>query len=86
MHVDFKILCSLFLYSTADEAADWCYNTTCPDELSDVAEDTCCIWHVNVHSCPASDSPYCGPWIQPSGSTYTHSAVLWGQVGSISQP
>ena len=72
------------IFRTAAEAADWCYNTTCPTDLDDVNEDTCCIWHVNVHSCPiTTELAYCGPWIQPSGSVYTHSAVMWGAVSIL---
>ena len=74
----------LVLCSDSAAAKAYCENTVCPSlsaSSSTVKPDTCCVWHVNIHSCPISTNvSYCGPWISPSGTLYTHSAVLWGDV------
>lgn len=72
-----KLPCSTISRSGA-LAKEWCYNTTCPTNPKDATKSNCCIYHVNVHSCPLEDTigGLCGPWISPSGSTFTHSAVL----------
>ncbi|XP_052777167.1 atrial natriuretic peptide receptor 2-like [Mya arenaria] len=69
--------------TTATEAKTWCETTVCP-EAKDATKTNCCIWHVNVHSCPLADTTngLCGPWISPSGSTFTHSEVLVGSVNT----
>ena len=50
----------------------------CPANAKSANKDLCCIFHVNVHSCPLESTVngLCGPWISPSGETFTHSAVL----------
>ena len=74
----------LVLCSDSAAAKAYCENTVCPSlsaSSSQVKPDSCCVWHVNIHSCPISTNvSYCGPWISPSGTLYTHSAVLWGDV------
>ena len=63
-----------FLYRTEAEAKGWCQNVTCPDVIKEVDSTSCCIHHVNIHSCPiTNDVSYCGPWIPPDGNLYTHS-------------
>ena len=63
-----------FLYRTEAEAKEWCQNVTCPDVIKEVDSTSCCIHHVNIHSCPiTNDVSYCGPWIPPDGNLYTHS-------------
>lgn len=69
-------------YSNAVDAQNWCETTTCPLGTSSTAE-TCCIHHMNVHSCPLSSTlqnNLCGPWISPQGNVYTHSTVLFGHA------
>ncbi|WAR24227.1 ANPRA-like protein [Mya arenaria] len=41
--------------TTATEAKTWCETTVCP-EAKDATKTNCCIWHVNVHSCPLADT------------------------------
>ncbi|XP_045157129.2 atrial natriuretic peptide receptor 1-like [Mercenaria mercenaria] len=67
--------------SNAADAKTWCVSTSCPAAAS-ATKTNCCVWHVNVHSCPLADTVngLCGPWIQPSGATFTHSDVLVGNV------
>ncbi|KAL4235759.1 hypothetical protein ACF0H5_004151 [Mactra antiquata] len=66
----------------ADSAAakTWCETQACPASSGDANKANCCIYHVNVHSCPQDDSGVCGPWLKHDGETYTHSAVLVGPV------
>ena len=52
---------------------------------SGASATTCCVYHVNVHSCPqssitAANGGMCGPWIAPSGKTFTHSEVKVGNI------
>jgi len=43
-------------------------------------QDNCCVHHINIHSCPEDaileQEDVCGPWIQPSGSVFTHTASV----------
>ncbi|XP_052777457.1 atrial natriuretic peptide receptor 1-like isoform X2 [Mya arenaria] len=68
------------LYRNAAEAKAWCETEICATS-SGATKMTCCIYHVNVHSCPLehTDNGLCGPWISPGG-TFTHSKVLVGPV------
>ncbi|XP_052776488.1 atrial natriuretic peptide receptor 1-like [Mya arenaria] len=63
-------------------AKNWCETTVCPAMVKHANKDNCCIYHVNVHSCPLDQTVagLCGPWILPSGGTFTHSDVLVGPV------
>ncbi|KAH3695485.1 hypothetical protein DPMN_082945 [Dreissena polymorpha] len=60
-------------------AKNWCETTQCP-EAKLATKTNCCVWHVNVHSCPKAEitgkNGLCGPWISPSGQTFTHSDVI----------
>ncbi|WAR24777.1 ANPRA-like protein [Mya arenaria] len=66
--------------TNAAEAKAWCETEICATS-SGATKMTCCIYHVNVHSCPLehTDNGLCGPWISPGG-TFTHSKVLVGPV------
>lgn len=64
-------------------AKAWCANQKCPSHSKDANQGNCCIYHVNVHSCPLAEvdlvkNGLCGPWIPASGSIFTHSEVLIG--------
>ncbi|XP_052256340.1 atrial natriuretic peptide receptor 1-like [Dreissena polymorpha] len=64
-------------------AKNWCETTQCP-EAKLATKTNCCVWHVNVHSCPKAEitgkNGLCGPWISPSGQTFTHSDVIVGPI------
>ncbi|XP_053402772.1 uncharacterized protein LOC123550506 [Mercenaria mercenaria] len=65
--------------TTAPLAKTWCENTVCPTAIN-ARKTNCCVWHVNLHSCPKGLQNLCGPWLKHDGSTYTHSAVIVGPV------
>ncbi|KAJ8305902.1 hypothetical protein KUTeg_016447 [Tegillarca granosa] len=68
--------------TNAVDAQNWCETTTCPLGTASTAE-TCCIHHMNVHSCPLTSNlqnNLCGPWISPQGDVYTHSTVIVGHA------
>ncbi|XP_060558580.1 atrial natriuretic peptide receptor 1-like [Ruditapes philippinarum] len=69
--------------TSAAQAKTWCETTVCP-AASSATTTNCCVWHVNVHSCPLEDTVggLCGPWIQPSGATFTHSEVIVGDINT----
>ncbi|KAL4236675.1 hypothetical protein ACF0H5_005059 [Mactra antiquata] len=69
--------------TNAADAKTWCEGTKCPI-ASSANKNNCCIWHVNVHSCviDETEGSLCGPWIQPTGSTHTHSVSLVGPVNT----
>ncbi|XP_070196504.1 atrial natriuretic peptide receptor 1-like [Littorina saxatilis] len=71
----------------ASAAQAWCESTACPADPSKANVSNCCIHHVNVHSCPLSETSVvnnglCGPWIPPQGSIFTHSQVMVGPINS----
>ncbi|XP_064626597.1 atrial natriuretic peptide receptor 1-like isoform X2 [Lineus longissimus] len=69
--------------TTAANAESWCVSTQCPSKSTDANSGNCCVYHVNVHSCPHDKldaSSLCGPWISPSGESFTHSDVMTGNV------
>lgn len=78
LSLDHFLICPVLIscsnFSTADKAKTWCENTECPEETKNKAD--CCIYHVNIHTCPKADGSLCGPWLKHDGSTYTHSDVL----------
>lgn len=65
--------------TTASEAEEWCNNATCLD-VPTIDKYHCCIYHVNVHSCPLATNSFCGPWIPSDGALYTHSTVMVGPI------
>lgn len=67
--------------TTKEAAQTWCENTPCPEETT--VKTDCCIFHVNVHSCPKAEGSVCGPWLKDDGSTYTHSPVIVGPVDQL---
>lgn len=79
-----KILIYSIVDRSAADAEAWCIQTTCPP-ASSASETNCCVWHVNVHSCPLEDTVngLCGPWILPSGGTFTHSEVLGNDLSIL---
>ncbi|XP_072172887.1 atrial natriuretic peptide receptor 1-like [Diadema setosum] len=59
-------------FKTGEEARAWCHNTRCPS-ASEATLDNCCLYHVNVHSCPKDElDGVCGPWVPPNGDIFTH--------------
>ena len=70
-------------FSTMEEAKAWCHNVTCPQEVKEVDVTSCCIHHVNVHSCPITEEvSYCGPWIPAEGKIFTHSCECSGKLSN----
>ncbi|XP_074641459.1 atrial natriuretic peptide receptor 1-like [Tubulanus polymorphus] len=70
-------------FNSGSAAKSWCIGTKCPTDPKDADINNCCVYHVNVHSCPASaieSGSLCGPWIPPSGDIFTHSQVLIGNI------
>lgn len=60
----------------------------CPSESSLVGSATCCMFHVNMHSCRTPSA--CEPWVKPANSTefgtlVTHTASTWGTWGEFRQ-
>ncbi|XP_061182469.1 atrial natriuretic peptide receptor 2-like [Saccostrea echinata] len=67
--------------SSGTEAQTWCESTACPaKELANM--ENCCIYHYNIHSCPANQegmtNNLCGPWIPANGDIFTHSQAEVG--------
>ena len=74
---------SLHLHRDPDVAKEWCETTSCPT-VAQATIENCCIYHMNIHSCPLSDptvkNGLCGPWIPASGQIITHSEGLVGKA------
>ncbi|XP_078573901.1 atrial natriuretic peptide receptor 1-like isoform X3 [Branchiostoma floridae x Branchiostoma japonicum] len=85
-------------HGTAAEAKDWCHNHACPVRAEMSTEDNCCVYHVNVHSCPQEsfiealdfnaqldkgEEKICGPWIPDDGEIFTHTLAMAGQADVV---
>jgi hypothetical protein len=80
-----EMLIVLVIHRTASTAESWCISTQCPAKATDANSGNCCVYHVNVHSCPQEKldaSTLCGPWISASGQSFTHSDVMIGKVST----
>lgn len=68
-----------FREMNASEAKNFCLHRDCPK--NDVATPTsCCLHHINVHSCARSTIDFCGPWVQPKGVIATHTPAFWDKL------
>lgn len=55
-------------------------NTPCPAGQRDA--DSCCLFHVNVHSCQNKPGMFCGPWVGNDGQLATHTPAQTGYAGT----
>ncbi|KAI8510211.1 hypothetical protein Bbelb_126390 [Branchiostoma belcheri] len=75
-------------HGNATEAKTWCHDHPCPDQWRKATQENCCVYHVNVHSCPQeslSEGPdnICGPWIPDDGEIFTHTVAMAGQADVV---
>ncbi|CAH1242817.1 NPR2 [Branchiostoma lanceolatum] len=73
-------------HGNATVAKDWCHHHPCPAAWKST-QDNCCVYHVNVHSCPQESlegsEKICGPWIPDDGEIFTHTIAMAGQADVV---
>jgi hypothetical protein len=57
---------------TMTAAERWATCAVAAGACKSADRETCCYWHVNVHSCLDKPGTFCGPWVGNDGHLATH--------------
>uniref|UniRef100_A0A671SQ68 Guanylate cyclase n=1 Tax=Sinocyclocheilus anshuiensis TaxID=1608454 RepID=A0A671SQ68_9TELE len=83
---EYAVKNKIFQFGNASEAKRFCLEHECPANWNNANEDNCCVYHVNIHSCPLAlmrGGGICGPWIPDDGEIVTHTVSKAGKMSQL---